>query len=115
MKAGKWNKALGYLKAAETWPSNLGWGEPYFADNRLTQFIIAYCSDKMGDKVQYNKSFSYISTYVNPDGKTSPLENRLSTLIKSGEKDFKSVTDALIREQGKNREIEILKRFQALL
>ena len=78
MKAGKWKKALAYLRDAETWPENLGWGEPYFPDNRLTQFISAYCYDKLNDKVQYDKSFTYLVTYSNPDGETSPLENRLS-------------------------------------
>jgi hypothetical protein len=115
MKAGKWKNAIGYLQAAETWPPNLGWGEPYFADNRLTQYLLAYCYEKMGDKVQYNKSISYISTYNNPDGETSPLENKLSMLVKAGGKDFKSVTEALIGEQSNNREIEILKRFHAIL
>jgi tetratricopeptide (TPR) repeat protein len=115
MKAGKWKNAIGNLQAAETWPPNLGWGEPYFADNRLTQYLLAYCYEKMGDKVQYNKSISYISTYNNPDGETSPLENKLSMLVKAGGKDFKSVTEALIGEQSNNREIEILKRFHAIL
>ena len=96
---------------AETWPANLGWGEPYFPDNRLTQFIAAYCYDKLNDKVQYDKSFAYLITYNNPDGETSPLENRLSGLVKEGSKDFKSITETLINDQSKNREIEILKTF----
>ena len=115
MKAGKWKNALGYLQAAETWPPNLGWGEPYFADNRLTRFLIAYCSDRMNDKVQYEKSLSYISTYSNPDGETDPLENRLSSLVKDGNRNFKTITETLISDQIKSREIGILKTFMTIL
>jgi tetratricopeptide (TPR) repeat protein len=111
MKAGKWQKALSYLKAAETWPENLGWGEPYFPDNRLTRYFAAYCYDKMKDKVQYDKSITYLITYNNPDGEMSPLENRLSGLIKDGSRNFKSISETLINDQGKSREIDLLKTF----
>jgi tetratricopeptide (TPR) repeat protein len=45
IEEGKWGHALEYLMNAETWPENLGWGEPYFPDNRLTQFVSAYCHE----------------------------------------------------------------------
>ena len=115
MKAGKWDKALVSLRDAETWPANLGWGEPYFPDNRLTQFIAAYCFDKLKDKAQYEKSFNYLVTYNNPDGETNPLENKLSGMVKDGNRDFKSITETLINDQSKNREIDILKTFLTIL
>jgi tetratricopeptide (TPR) repeat protein len=115
MKTGKWKKALAYLTDAETWPENLGWGEPYFPDNRLTQFISAYCHNKLNDKVQYQKSFNYLETYKNPDGHTSNLENQLSEMVKQGSRDFKSITETLINDNGKNRDIEILKTFLTIL
>ena len=115
MKSGKWDKALVSLKEAETWPSNLGWGEPYFPDNRLTRFLSAYCFDKLKDKLQYEKSINYLVTYNNPDGETSPLENKLSDMVKNGSRDFKSITETLINGQGKNREIDILKTFLTIL
>jgi dihydrofolate reductase len=115
MKAGKWGKALTYLKDAETWPQNLGWGEPYFPDNRLTKFLSAYCYNKLNDKGNSDKSFTYITTYSNPDGWTSPLENQLSAMVKAGSRDFKKISETLTAEQDKNREIELLKSFQAIL
>lgn len=115
MKAGKWKKALASLANAETWPENLGWGEPYFPDNRLTQFLSAFCYNKLNDKENSNKSFSYITTYSNPDGWTSPLENQLSAMVKAGSRDFKKITENLMAEQGKNREIDILKAFLTLI
>jgi tetratricopeptide (TPR) repeat protein len=115
MKAGKWKKALAYLKDAETWPENLGWGEPYFPDNRFTRFLSAYCYEKIKDRVQYEQSINYLVTYNNPDGETSPLENKLSHLVKNGNSDFKSITEALINDYGNKREIDILKNFLTIL
>ncbi|MBK8883430.1 MAG: DUF5107 domain-containing protein [Bacteroidales bacterium] len=115
MKRGKWEKALDYLRVAETWPDNLGWGEPYFTDNRLTQFIAAYCYDKLKDKVQYDKSFNYLVTYHNPDGETGPLENKLSGMVRDGSRDFKSISETLINDQSKNRGIDIIKTFLTIL
>ena len=115
MKAGKWKKALTYLADAETWPENLGWGEPYFPDNRLTQFFSAYCNNKLNDKIQYEKSLTYLETYKNPDGHTNPLENQLSEMVKQGSRNFKSITEALIIDNGKNRDVEILKTFMTIL
>jgi tetratricopeptide (TPR) repeat protein len=115
MKARSWKQALASLKEAETWPANLGSGEPYYPDNRLTQFLAAYCYNKINDKGNYNKSVNYLSCYKNPDGWTSPLEEHLSLLIKGGNNDFKAIAEALINDKGKNRNIEILKTFLAIL
>ena len=43
MEKGRWKKAVIYLNQAETWPENLFSGEPYLPDNRITQFLRAYC------------------------------------------------------------------------
>jgi tetratricopeptide (TPR) repeat protein len=115
MKAGKWEKALAYLKDAETWPENLGWGEPYFPDNRLTRFMSAYCYGKLNNKVQSDKSFTYLLTYNNPDEETSPPGNRLSGLVKDGNRDFKSITGALINDREKSRDFDLLKTFLTIL
>jgi hypothetical protein len=115
MKAKSWKQALASLKEAETWPANLGSGEPYYPDNRLTQFLAAYCYNKIKDKGEYDKSLNYLSCYKNPDGWTNPLEEHLSLLIKGGNNDFKAITEALINDKGKNRNIEILKTFLAIL
>jgi hypothetical protein len=115
MKSGKWNNALTYLKDAEKWPQNLGWGEPYFPDNRLTQFLSAYCHDKLKDKVKYDKSLNYLITYHNPDEKTSSPGDKLSGLVKEGSRNFKSITETLINNQGKGRDIDLLKQFLTIL
>jgi tetratricopeptide (TPR) repeat protein len=115
MRSGRWEKALSYLRDATKWPENLGWGEPYFPDNRLTLFMSAYCYSKLNNKPQYDKSLSYIITYTNPDDRTSPLEDRLSVLIKDGSRNFKSITEALINGRYRSGEIELLRKFFSIL
>jgi tetratricopeptide (TPR) repeat protein len=46
LKTGKTKDALTYLNQAETWPENLGSGQPYNPDNRLTAALKAYAGDK---------------------------------------------------------------------
>jgi len=115
MKSGKWKKALTFLQTAETWPQNLGWGEPYYADNRLTKFFAAYCSGKMKDTAGYDSSMKYISGYSNPDGPSGHMENQLAEMIKKGDKDFRAITEALVKDNGKNSEVELLKKFLTIL
>lgn len=46
LKTEKSEDALTYLDQAETWPENLGSGQPYDPDNRLTAALKAYIKDK---------------------------------------------------------------------
>jgi tetratricopeptide (TPR) repeat protein len=115
MQKGRWKKALDYLADAETWPLNLGWGEHYFADNRLTKFMAAYCYSKMDNNTMYDESVNYIKSYRNPDERTRPLENQLSELVSKEKIDFRSITEMLIRNYGKNRETRLLSDFLAIM
>ena len=45
----RWKDAITLLRKAETWPENLGAGEPYFPDNRPTRFLMAYCYHQLKD------------------------------------------------------------------
>ncbi len=115
MKSGKWKKAVISLRQAETWPENLFSGEPYLADNRITQFLRAYCFDKLRIKPETENSFSYIKGYSNPDGWTSLLGNKLTNLVREGERDYKKITADLLKEKIKDRDEDILARFLTIL
>jgi len=52
LKTGKTKDALTYLVQAETWPENLGSGQPYDPDNRLTAALKAYAKDKKGGDLE---------------------------------------------------------------
>jgi tetratricopeptide (TPR) repeat protein len=115
MKSGKWKKAVISLRQAETWPENLFSGEPYLADNRTTQFLRAYCFDKLRIKPEAENSFTYIKSYSNPDGWTSRLGNRLTDLVKEGERNYKKITEELLNEKIKDRDEDIITRFMTIL
>jgi tetratricopeptide (TPR) repeat protein len=115
MKTGKWKKAVLFLQEAETWPVNLFSGEPYLPDNRLTRFFTAYCQEKLKDKQGVNRSFNYIKDYNNPDGWTSPLGNSLSRLVGEGIVDYRSITQAILKEQIRDRDEAVIQVFGEVL
>jgi hypothetical protein len=115
MKDGKWKKAILSLKKSETWPENLFSGEPYFPDNRLTQFMAAFCFEKLRIKVRSDQIFDYLKTYKNPDGWTSQLGNSLTEQAVSGNRNYKSITDKLLSEKANSGDMEILRLFLSIL
>ncbi len=114
MKTGKWGKAISYLQNAETWPENLGAGEPYLPDNRISQFLIAYCFDKLKNQSQIDSSFAYLKAYSNPYI-NNPLGNKLSRLVEEGNRNFKLITEILLKESVKSKDFDILNAFMVIL
>jgi hypothetical protein len=50
MESGKYKEAVKYINNSKTWPENLGAGKPYEPDERLQDYISAYCCTRLGDK-----------------------------------------------------------------
>ena len=115
MKAGKWKKAVISLNQAETWPENLFSGEPYFPDNRITQFMRSYCFEKLKIPAEAEKSFTYIKDYKNPDGRRYPSGNRLTEIVKTDSKDFKAITIYVLEDLKSDSDKEVLKTFLEIL
>lgn len=115
MKEGKWKKAVISLNQAETWPENLFSGEPYFSDNRVTQFMRSYCFEKLKIPAEAEKSFAYIKGYQNPDGRTYPSGNKLTELVKAGSGDYKNITSSILNNLKSDRDKEVLKAFVDIL
>jgi hypothetical protein len=115
MKSKSWKKALLSLQKAETWPENLFSGEPYLADNRITQLMTAYCYEKLKDQRSADKSFRYLAEYKNPDGWTSRFGNEVTKLVKAGERNFKIITGSLLMESVRDRDKDVLAEFHSIL
>ena len=115
MKSGKWKKAVIYLRQAETWPENLFSGEPYLPDNRVTQFLRAYCFDRLKIREESEKAFIYIKEYKNPDGWTSNAGNRITDIVNCGVRDYRKITDTLLKEKISDRDSDILSAFTTIL
>lgn len=115
MKKGKWKKAVISLNDAEKWPENLFSGEPYLADNRITQFLRAYCFDRLKIRAEADKSFAYIVAYKNPDGWTSNLGNLLTKIAAGRSHDYKKLTATLISSKVTDRDNEVMSVFMGIL
>jgi tetratricopeptide (TPR) repeat protein len=115
MKTGKWKRAVIHLRQAETWPENLFSGEPYLPDNRVTQFLRAFCFDKLKIMSESGKAFTYISEYENPDGWTSNAGNRLTSIAVNGIRDYKKITTDILNYSQNDRDTEVLKAFLEIL
>ena len=53
----KYQKAIKYVNEAKKWPENLGSGSPYNPDNRLQDYIAAYCEDRLGNQEEAENYF----------------------------------------------------------
>lgn len=65
MKAGKHNKALPLIKAAQLWPENLGVGKPYEEDidNRLENWMSYLCFKKLEKVNEANTALQRILSF----------------------------------------------------
>ena len=115
MKAERWKKAIVSLNQAEKWPENLFSGEPYFPDNRVTQFMRSYCFDKLKIPAEAEKSYSYIKEYKNPDGRSYPSGKMLTELVSNSSKDYKTITSSVLNDLKSDRDKEVLKAFIEIL
>lgn len=114
MKAKKWREAVRYLQKAETWPENLGSGAPFRPDNRLTQFLLAYCYDQLRNRAQADRAYAYLQAYQNRDGPTPTVANKLAALSRQEGRNYKTITRQLLAESP-GRDGEVLKNFLTVL
>jgi Tfp pilus assembly protein PilF len=81
----KYQAALKYLSDARKWPENLGSGSPYDPDNRLQDFIAAYCQKKLGNQKEaesYDQKISdYSLSFDNWSSGRNALNNYISVLV----------------------------------
>jgi len=63
MKKQKYKTAMTYAEKALLWPVNLGSGKPYNPDERIENFILAFCSEKLGREANSNTYYSKVSDY----------------------------------------------------
>jgi tetratricopeptide (TPR) repeat protein len=61
IKERDYEEAINHLEKAKTYPENLGSGRPYAPDQRMQDYLIAYCYDRSGDseKAQEMKKIIY--------------------------------------------------------
>ena len=63
MKKKKYKTAITYAQKALLWPVNLGSGKPYNPDERIENFILAYCSERSGRNSDADEFYSRVIDY----------------------------------------------------
>jgi tetratricopeptide (TPR) repeat protein len=64
IQSKQWDEAISFLNAAKKWPEHLGSGEPYDADNRLSDLLLAYCEQQNGNRQQAQQYKKQIVDYT---------------------------------------------------
>lgn len=81
----KYQTAIEYLNNSKKWPENLGTGSPYNPDNRLQNFVLAYCEKKIGNQKEADNYNNQILVYsINQEiwsGSRNTSDNYISALI----------------------------------
>ncbi len=67
LKKKKYNAAIHYAEKAKQWPVNLGAGRPYEVDERLENYVLAYCYERMGKNSEANRLYNVVADYRIPD------------------------------------------------
>ncbi|TKG92910.1 DUF5107 domain-containing protein [Puteibacter caeruleilacunae] len=68
LEGGKYQKAIKWAEAAKLWPLNLGVGKPYEVDERLEDYITAYCYAQLGNNSKAKSLFTKVASYEHPEG-----------------------------------------------
>ncbi len=59
----KFKQATKYINNSKKWPENLGSGEPYEPDNRLQDYLLAYCESGLGNHKAADQYYQQIIDY----------------------------------------------------
>jgi tetratricopeptide (TPR) repeat protein len=83
LEQGKYKQAFPYLKRSMEWPERLGTGKPYDPDNRLQDFIAAYCEGKLGRSQAQQDYYQQITDYSLLPGswENTPATNYISMRV----------------------------------
>ena len=93
----KYKNALIKIEESRQWPENLGVGKPYDVDERIQDYLTAYCLDKLGRSNEISKWHNKVIDYTNDNFEESSVNNILPFIIyeRNGEKEK---ADALLNK-----------------
>jgi Flp pilus assembly protein TadD len=83
-KNRKYKDALKSLERARMWPENLGTGKPHEPDNRLTDYLAAYCETQLGNAhkaAQYEQDIMDYSLHGSKESNRNALSNYLGVKL----------------------------------
>jgi len=88
----EYEKALASLEHSKKWPENLGSGAPYEPDNRLQDYLAAYCENQLGNQ---KAAENYNQQIMDYSGKQWSHRRKLLNVY---------ISAAVLKAQGKSEE-----------
>ena len=70
LKKKKYKNAMVYAQKALLWPVNLGSGKPYNPDERIENFILAFCNEKLDKGAEANAYYTKVCDFEKSEGST---------------------------------------------
>ncbi|MCL6294485.1 DUF5107 domain-containing protein [Jejuia spongiicola] len=80
IQEGKYTKAIQLLKNSKEWPEYLGVGKPYSVDDRLQDYLLAICFEKLKNDSKRNNLLEGIINHTNAN-KSGRNINKLFNLL----------------------------------
>lgn len=80
---GQFSKAIALLEASKEWPENLGVGTPYNPDNRMVDYLLGLCYEKLQSADKARSYFEQVSNYRR-DSNPNISRNSLFKLVSLG-------------------------------
>lgn len=93
----KYRDALIQIEASRQWPENLGVGKPYDVDNRIQDYLTAYCLAKLERNNEASEWQNKVIAYTNDHFPAASLNNILPLIIHQ-QKGEQEKADALLHK-----------------
>lgn len=77
IKQGQYQAAIALLNQSKEWPESLGVGKPYDPDERIADYLLAYCYQKLGKKKSMAQYQSQVATYSQANVHQATLSHAL--------------------------------------
>lgn len=88
IRSKQYKSALTKIEASRAWPENLGVGKPYDVDERIQDYLKAYCLDKLGKSNESDELYKGILAATDENFERASVSNILPFVIleKMGDK-----------------------------
>ncbi len=109
MKKNNYKKAINEINLSKQWPESLGVGKPYEEDidERLENFLLYYCYNKLGDKT---KSATALEQIKNNKAKGYKVNEVITAWVTNTNKVLDNITPGTIEDENKRVLSEWLKK-----
>ncbi len=108
MKKEKYKNAITDAEKASLWPNNFGSGRPYDPDERIENFILAFCNEKLGRNEVANNLYAKVRDFEKLEGarENAFLYLQILSLEKiNGEEAAQKRLEEAINEDSENKSV----------